>query len=82
MDSLTTAYDLVIVECGPAEPASLKRLASGATEVIISVIEEEDAAIASTEQNLKSVGYEQAFLVTPVGYVPPRSPTPDARSAA
>lgn len=82
MDSLTTAYDLVIVECGPAEPASLKRLVSGATEVIISVIEEEDAAVSSTEQSLKSVGYDKAFLVTPLGYVPPRAPTPDERSAA
>lgn len=82
MDSLTTAYDLVIVECGPAEPASLKRLVSGATEVIVSVIEEQDAAIGSTEQSLKSVGYDKAFLVTPLGYVPPRAPTPDERSAA
>lgn len=82
MDSLTTAYDLVIVECGPAEPASLQRLVSGATEVIISVIEEGDEAISSTEDSLKSVGYEQAFLVTPVGYVPPRSPAPGERSAA
>lgn len=82
MGSLTTAYDLVIVECGPAEPASLKRLVSGATEVIISVIEEEDAAVSATEDSLKSVGYDQAFLVTPIGYVPPRSPAPGERSAA
>ncbi|RST87331.1 chain-length determining protein [Aquibium carbonis] len=82
MNSLTTAYDLVIVECGPAEPASLKRLVSGATEVIISVIEEEDAAVSATEDSLKSVGYDQAFLVTPVGYVPPRSPAPSERSVA
>jgi Mrp family chromosome partitioning ATPase len=82
MDSLSTAYDLVIVECGPAEPASLQRLVSGATEVIISVIEEGDEAISSTERSLKSVGYDEAFLVTPVGYVPPRSPAPGERSAA
>jgi uncharacterized protein involved in exopolysaccharide biosynthesis len=82
MDSLTTAYDLVIVECGPAGPASLRRLFSGATEVIISVIDEAGAAIPSIEESLKAAGYDKAFLVTPKGYVPPRSPAPDERSAA
>jgi len=82
MNSLTTAYDLVIVECGPADPASLQRLVSGATEVIVSVIEEKDEAVSATQDSLKSVGYDQAFLVTPIGYIPPRSPAPDERSAA
>ncbi|MEX0408515.1 exopolysaccharide transport family protein [Aquibium sp. LZ166] len=82
MDSLTTAYDMVIVECGPADGASIKRLASGASEVVISVIEEDDAAVSATEDELKSVGFEKAFLVTPIGYEPPHAPVPDERNAA
>ncbi|APH71836.1 GumC family protein [Aquibium oceanicum] len=82
MESLTTAYDMVIVECGPADGASIKRLVSGASEVVISVIEEDDAAVSATEDELKSVGFEKAFLVTPIGYEPPHAPLPDERSAA
>jgi exopolysaccharide transport family protein len=82
MASLTTAYDLVIVECGPADAASLRRLVSDSTEIVISVIEEADAAVSEAETEIRSVGFDDAFLVTPVGHAEPRAPEPDRRRSA
>ncbi len=82
LNSLNTAYDIVVIECGPADGPSIKRLVTGSTEIVISVIEEEDEAISATESELKSVGFEKAFLVTPVGYEPPHAPAPGERNAA
>ncbi len=39
LESLSTAYDIVIVECGPAEPEALRRLVSPDTQVMMAVIE-------------------------------------------
>lgn len=39
MDLLTTAYDLVVVECGPADPDAIRRLVGSGTEVLVSVLE-------------------------------------------
>ncbi|PSM20273.1 MULTISPECIES: GumC family protein [Nitratireductor] len=82
MESLTTAYDMVIVECGPADAAGIGRLIDGASEVFVSVIEEDDEAISTTTTDLHSSGFSDAMLVTPVGYVPPYAPEPGRRSAA
>ncbi len=81
MDSLTTAYDVVVVECGPADAESIRRLVSGATEVMVSVIEADDEAVREAVGNLEAGGYGRPMLVTPAGYEPPYSPEP-GRSAA
>ncbi|MEQ9570846.1 MAG: chain-length determining protein, partial [Nitratireductor sp.] len=82
MESLTTAYDIVVVECGPADAASIARLMNEASEVFVSVIEEDDEAISTTTTDLRSSGFADAVLVTPVGYVPPYVPEPGRQSAA
>lgn len=82
MESLTTAYDLVIVECGPADAAGLQRLVGSGTEVLVSVIEEDDDAVSTTASELRTGGFENTMLVTPVGYVPPVGPVPGQQSAA
>ena len=38
MESLTAAYDLVVVACGPTKATSLVRLLEGDAEVRVSVI--------------------------------------------
>ena len=82
MESLTTAYDLVIVECGPADASGLQRLVGSGTEVLVSVIEENDDAVTTTASELRTGGFENTVLVTPVGYVPPVGPLPGQKSAA
>jgi Mrp family chromosome partitioning ATPase len=81
LNSLTTAYDVVVVECGPAEAESIRRLVSDGTEVLVSVIGSDDADVAETTAALEASGYGGLILVTPAGHLPPQSPVPD-RSAA
>jgi Mrp family chromosome partitioning ATPase/capsular polysaccharide biosynthesis protein len=81
MNSLTTAYDVVVVECGPAGAEGIRRLISDGTEIFVSVLEGEDAAIAEATANLYAAGYGKFALVSPAGYEPPASPAPN-RSAA
>ena len=81
MSSLTTAYDVVVVECGPADAEGIRRLVSDGTEILVSVIETSDAAVAETAADLAAGGYNKLTLVSPSGHEPPVSPMPD-RSAA
>lgn len=81
MNSLTTAYDVVVVECGVADAEAIRRLVSAATEVMVSVLEPTDQAIVLAAADLEAGGYGRPTLVSPAGYEPPFSPVPD-RSAA
>ena len=81
MNSLTTAYDVVVVECGPADGESIRRLVAGATEVMVSVIEPSDEAVAQAAADIEAKGFGKPTLVTPAGNLPPSSPMP-GRSAA
>ena len=80
MESLTTAYDVVVVECGPADAESIRRLVADGTEIMVSVIEPDDEVAAAAEA-LKAGGYRRIMLVTPADYQSPNAPVP-GRSAA
>jgi Mrp family chromosome partitioning ATPase len=80
MDSLTAAYDLVVVECGPTDPEGISRLVTGSTEVFVSLIEDE-AESAGMAARLRHAGHGGPMLVTPAGYRTPASRMRD-RSAA
>ncbi|PBC23224.1 MULTISPECIES: Wzz/FepE/Etk N-terminal domain-containing protein [unclassified Mesorhizobium] len=79
MQSLTTAYDLVVVECGPADAQGISRLGADATEVFLSMLEPDDE-VTKAAVNLIESGYPDLTLVTPIGHEPPG--TPGRRSAA
>jgi uncharacterized protein involved in exopolysaccharide biosynthesis/Mrp family chromosome partitioning ATPase len=79
LNALTTAYDTVIVECGPADPKGIARLVTPGSEIIMSVINPDDASIVKSAAALQDAGYEDILLVTPVGSMP-LAPEPD-RSA-
>jgi Mrp family chromosome partitioning ATPase len=81
MESLTTAYDIVIVECGAAEPDAIRRLVGAGTEVLVSVLESDDRSVTETADRLKASGYSTVTLVSPATTQPPRPPLSD-RSAA
>lgn len=80
MESLTTAYDIVVVECGPADAGEIGRLVGEGTEVLVSFLEHHDE-IADAADGLRAGGYDGVILVTPVGYDLPDAPVP-TRSAA
>ena len=81
MQSLTTAYDLVVVECGPADAQGIGRLAGDATEVFLSMLEPDDEVTQAAVKLIES-GYPDLTLVTPLGHEPPGNPVPGRRSAA
>ncbi|QPC87446.1 chain-length determining protein [Mesorhizobium sp. NBSH29] len=81
MNSLTTAYDVVVVECGPADAKGIRRLVSDGTEILVSVIEPKDDAVAEAAADLAAGGYDRLTMVSPLGYEPPFPPVPD-RSVA
>jgi Mrp family chromosome partitioning ATPase len=80
MESLTTAYDVVVVECGPADANGIRRLVADGTEVLVAMIEADDEVAAAAEK-LKADGYASLTLVTPKGYESP-NPTVPGRTAA
>lgn len=80
MQSLTTAYDLVVVECGPADAQGISRLAGDGTEVFLSMLEADDEVTQAAVKLIEN-GYPDVTLVTPVGHEP-GNPLPGRRSAA
>lgn len=80
MSSLTTAYDMVVVECGPTDAHGISRVADEDAEVLVSVIEPAEEVVADLAADLAARGYEHIHMVTPVGHVMP--PAPEGRSAA
>ncbi|PWJ88810.1 exopolysaccharide transport family protein [Mesorhizobium loti] len=81
MQSLTTAYDLVVVECGPADAQGIGRLAGDATEVFLSMLEPDDEVTQAAVRLIEN-GYPDLTLVTPLGHEPPGNPVPGRRTAA
>jgi exopolysaccharide transport family protein len=81
MQSLTTAYDLVVVECGPTDAQGISRLVGEGTEVFLSMLEPDDEVTQAAIELIES-GYPDLTLVTPAGHETPGTPVPGRRSAA
>jgi uncharacterized protein involved in exopolysaccharide biosynthesis/Mrp family chromosome partitioning ATPase len=64
IDALVSAYDIVIVECGPTNAAGLRRLVGEGTQVVLSVVDPSAPEIVETADNLVGGGYEDLMLVT------------------
>jgi len=75
MGSLTTAYDLVIVECGPTTATSIGRLIEGETSVLVSVINRADESVTEMVSELDDEGVQAMLVLSPADYMPPATPT-------
>jgi len=75
LESLTTAYDIVVVECGPIDADGIRRLVGEGTEIFISMLEPDEDVLLAVD-NLREGGYHGFILVTPAGYELPTSPVP------
>ncbi|MEW9836877.1 exopolysaccharide transport family protein [Mesorhizobium marinum] len=80
MQSLTGAYDVVVVECGAADADGIRRLISDGTEIMVSAIEPDDETMETAEE-LRARGYGRVMLVSPQDYGSPDGPVP-GRSVA
>jgi uncharacterized protein involved in exopolysaccharide biosynthesis/Mrp family chromosome partitioning ATPase len=78
INALVSAYDIVLVECGPSTVAGIKRLVVPGSTLVVSIVNPESKAALSTMTELISGGYDDLILVSPFGAA---SPEP-GRSAA
>jgi len=81
MDSLTTAYDVVVVECGPADSEGVRRLVADGTQILVSALEPGDRSISAAAADLAEGGYEGVVLVKPDADLPPLHPRPSRNAA-
>jgi exopolysaccharide transport family protein len=65
LTSLETAYDLVIVESGPAEPEDVRRVVDDKTLVFVGAVETDDEDVAAASRSLAAHGHEPVMLVSP-----------------
>ena len=64
VDSLANAYDIVIVECGPANVEGVKRLArNGKAEIVLSATDASQEEIESAATAFIDAGYEDVVLL-------------------
>ncbi|WP_313522473.1 exopolysaccharide transport family protein [Shinella sp.] len=75
IDSLSDAYDTVIVECGPAEVEGVRRLTRGQeTDIILSIPDADEDAIVDLIGAFGEAGYTEIVLMTGEDGEPPRYP--------
>lgn len=75
IDSLSDAYDTVIVECGPAEVEGVRRLTRGEeTDIILSIPGADEDEIVELIGAFGEAGYSEIVLMTGEGGEPPRHP--------
>ena len=67
INALVSAYDMVLVECGPSTVAGIKRLVVPGSSLLVSIIDPEHKAALSAMTDLIANGYDDLILVTPVG---------------
>jgi len=80
IDALTEAYDLVVVECGAADAASISRIArSERGEIVLSILRSDGADVANYLAEFNAQGFEDVLLMTPGQ---PMSPLGSRSSAA
>ncbi|WP_417417574.1 GumC family protein [Hoeflea sp.] len=66
IDALTEAYDLVIVECGAADAASIARVARAERgEIVLSILRSDEAEVARMLAEFNAQGFEDVLLMTP-----------------
>jgi uncharacterized protein involved in exopolysaccharide biosynthesis/Mrp family chromosome partitioning ATPase len=64
LDSLISAYDIVVVECGPTDAEALKRVAGTGSRIVLSVVDPKAPEIVETAEKLVDGGFEDLMLVT------------------
>jgi hypothetical protein len=82
IDSLSDAYDTVIVECGPAEVEGVRRLTRGReTDIILSIPDADEDAIVDLIGAFGEAGYTEIVLMTGEDGEPPHYPGHRAAAA-
>ncbi|WP_105402985.1 exopolysaccharide transport family protein [Neorhizobium sp. T7_12] len=81
IDALADAYDLVLIECGPAEIAGISRLTRNAmAEIVLSVPGFKDEEVAELVTDFEAAGYSNLLVMAQTAGR--HSPRPGKRRAA
>ncbi len=65
LNALQSAYDLVVVDCGPATVAELKHLLADGTELILGVVNPDDPDVVATAKAVYDARLLEPELLTP-----------------
>jgi len=77
LDSLVSAYDIVVIECGSTDADALKRVAGTGSCIALSVVNPKAPEIVETAEKLVDGGFEDLMLVTATAAgEEPRPPEP------
>lgn len=80
VDAVADVYDIVVIECGPANSEGVKRLLGGhSVEMIFSVVQPEEELITDYLTDFYAEGFENLLMMSPGAANPPNRP---GRSAA
>ncbi|MGE7369854.1 GumC family protein [Neorhizobium sp. NPDC001467] len=83
IDGLAGAYDVVLVECGPASIANLSRLTRGKdTDIVISAPGFDEARLAQTAEGFEAAGYRNLMIMAGTSLTPPTNRDSHGRRAA
>ncbi|MDZ5696907.1 GumC family protein [Chelativorans sp. M5D2P16] len=74
MGSLTTAYDLVVAECGDADAAAVRRLMEEDARILVSVLDPSEESIAAATRELRDGGFSNPLMVNPSAHMTPTAP--------
>mgnify|MGYP001320421521 CR=1 FL=1 len=80
LEALTTAYDIVVVECGATEAAAIAGVAGEDAEVFVSAIEPEAEVVVAVADGLEAAACPDVMKVVPAD--PGRRPSLRGRFAA
>lgn len=67
INSLVSAYDMVIVECGPTTARGVKRLVVPGSGLLVSVVDIDHKAALAAMTDLIAAGFDDLILVSPLG---------------
>jgi uncharacterized protein involved in exopolysaccharide biosynthesis/Mrp family chromosome partitioning ATPase len=81
LTSLATAYDLVVVECGQANVAGIRRVIDNNSALLLGTVEPHDESVQETTRGLAENGFAEVLVVTPATGLPSSSPEGRSRAA-
>jgi exopolysaccharide transport family protein len=81
LDSLSSVYEVIVIEAGPTDAAGLRRLVGDNGAVMVSVLDPLDRAVADSMADLDRAGYTHVTLVSPQGGKAPTTPAPGLSAA-
>ena len=67
INALASAHDMVLIECGPASAAGLKRIVMPGSRLLVSVIDPDNSKVLSSMTDLTAAGYDDLELVALAG---------------